>query len=135
MFNSKSAVIALAALAAAPATAATLYTDADGTFTNIVSVSPGVYGAEIREGRPGARTWELGVGTQTSNGGTFNQGEIEWADFDADDNKASFSMSWNAGVVSTSIGDTTVSYDANWQFGLVQVEACRLVSYVPQLLL
>jgi hypothetical protein len=80
--------------------------------TPLVSVNPGVYGIEIRGGRPGAADWELGVGTQTSNAGTFSQGNINWGN-----DPLNFEFVWGPNEVSAMIGGLTRTWQANWEIG------------------
>jgi hypothetical protein len=95
------------AVLAAPASAASLVIDGvDGTFTSLQPRSPGVYGVELRGGRPGAADWEIGVGNQTSVGGKFNQGEFNWA---ASSDPYAFNLSWTASGLSITVGGVTVT--------------------------
>ena len=88
-----------------------------GSYEKINQRSPGTYGIEVRGGYDNpARTWELGVGTHTSNRGTFNEGHINWGV--DNDNIFDFSINWELGSqVTATIGDKVVSYDADWVMG------------------
>lgn len=107
-----------ALIAAAPAAAATfnVVTEADGTITPVVSVSPGVYGVEVQGGQRG--NWNFGVGTQTSNAGTFAQhNRLNWgaASLDA---PLAYSVTWTPGsLVEATIGGVTLQWQADWQSG------------------
>jgi hypothetical protein len=67
--------------------------------------TPGVYGVELRGGS--GSTWEIGVGRGTSQGGNFNQADINWGTIGT---PHTFSLTWNASGISITIGSTTVSY-------------------------
>ena len=98
------AVLALAA----PATASVslVVNGVDGTYTQLQSRSPGVYGVELRGGRAGAADWEIAAGNWTSVSGKFNQGEFNWA---ASTNPYDFSLSWTASGLSITVGGVTVT--------------------------
>lgn len=102
-------------LAPQQASAATLrFAEAnEGTFASLVSVNPGAYGFEGRGGDSnGLGTWELGVGTQTSVLGSFNQANFAW------NGSTPFEMSWVPGsLVSVKVGSTSLSYAADWLIG------------------
>lgn len=85
----------------------------EGTFTSLVSVNPGAYGFEGRGGDSGGpRTWELGVGTQTSVLGSFNQANFAWGGL------TPFEMSWVPGsLVSVKVGSTSLFYASDWLVG------------------
>jgi hypothetical protein len=104
----RSAVLLAAVSLSMPASAAvSLVVDGvDGTYTQLQPRSPGVYGVELRGGRPGARDWEIGVGNQTSNAGTFNQGEFDWT---ANEDIQLFSLTWQASGLSITIDNVTVT--------------------------
>lgn len=108
--------VALSALVSAqPVAASTLsFTDisSGGTYAPVQSVSPGFYGAEMRGGRAGRADWEIGVGEQTSNPGSFNQGEYGWGA-----EPVSFSMDWSGSSMNVTVGDTSVSRDFSWTLG------------------
>jgi hypothetical protein len=101
------AALLAAALVSVPASATvSLVVDGvDGTFTSLIPRTPGVYGVELRGGRPGAADWEVGVGSQTSVGGSFNQGEFNWASATSH----TFSMAWLPSGLSFTIGGRTVT--------------------------
>jgi hypothetical protein len=107
--------LTLSAFGAESVSASTLsFTDVTtgGTYAPVQSVSPGFYGAEIRGGRAGRADWELGVGEQTSNLGTFNQGEHTWAT-----EPVSFSMDWSGSSMNINVGNSSVSRDFSWTLG------------------
>lgn len=113
-FGLAAAAMAGSAALAAPAAAITFVQDGvDGQFSSLVSVDPGAYGFEGRGGDSGGfATWELGVGTQTSFGGSFNQANFDWS------GEHPFQISWIPDTeVSVSVGDTTITYGADWQVG------------------
>lgn len=85
-------------------------------FTKVEPVNPGIYGLEARGGRNGTRgDWEIGVGTNTSVPGNFNQGQYEWGTADT---LHDFFMEWMPNNnVTVTIGGQTVSYDADWKIG------------------
>ena len=90
--------------------------NADITDVALINpTSPGVYGVELRGGRAGARDWEIGVGTQTSNRGTFNQGEFSWNSTLG--SPFSFLLDWDTTRLSVTVGGITLSYNADWVFG------------------
>lgn len=103
-------------LAATPAAQAATFVEdgVDGSFTSLFSVQPGEYGFEARRGDSGGfATWELGVGTQTSNTGTFNEANFDWGT-----TPHPFEMTWTPGSeVSVTVGSTTLSYAADWLVG------------------
>lgn len=96
-------------VASAPAMALSLVTE---DVSSLVSVNPGVYGIEIRGGRNGRADWELGVGTQTSNPGSFNQAELTW-----DTDPKTFELVWSHNLVSATIGNVSQSWSADWLIG------------------
>lgn len=121
-----SAVAAIAtfglALSTVPAAQAVtlITTETAGTFETLVSRNPGVYGFEARGGYASspARTWEVGVGTHTSQPGDFAQGDINWLDDNDVPILYDFALSWKPGsAVTATIGDQTVTYQADWQVG------------------
>ena len=103
--------VAAASIFGAAAHAAVVLVDplVDGVFTPLPNaVNPGVYGVEARRGdTPGNATWELGAGTQTSVGGTFEQAEFVWGD-----TAHPFTLTWNASTVSITVDATTVDFAA-----------------------
>ncbi|MBE7383051.1 MAG: PEP-CTERM sorting domain-containing protein [Leptolyngbya sp. SIO1E4] len=95
-----------------------VFSGPDGTFEKLVPVSPGTYGLEARGGRQGARDWEIGVGTQTSHAGTFSENKYFDDDWGDGSTLHDLMMTWMPGEkVQVTIGDTTVSYEADWQVG------------------
>lgn len=101
-----SAVLASFVALSSPAAAVSqVVPGVDGTYTQLQPRSPGVYGVELRGGRPGARDWEIGVGNWTSNAGTFNQGEYDWTSASTH----SFNLAWNASGLSITVGNVTVN--------------------------
>lgn len=68
--------VGMTTFAAASADAA-IFRDDSADFTVGVETNPGVHGLEVR-GAYNTRSWELGVGTQTSNTGTFSQADFVW---------------------------------------------------------
>ncbi len=106
-------ILPLAALAvfafSAPAMAVTQVTPGvDGDLVTVNPPSgPGVYGVETRIGNPG--NWKIGVGTQTSNPGTFSEANFNWG---PDGTFHDFSLSWTAGGIRFTVGSTTVSFAA-----------------------
>lgn len=106
--------VALLAAPAAHGAVISVVPSVDGTYTDAVPVSPGIYGVELRGGDSGgAATWEIGVGPQTSVPGSFSQGNLDWgASFPT---LLPFSLSWTpAGTVSIDINGTIVSRAAAW---------------------
>jgi hypothetical protein len=104
------ALLSLAVLAT-PASAASLVVNGvDGTFTSLRPRNPGVYGVELRGGLPGAADWEIGVGNQTSVGGSFNQSDFDWA---ASPDPYAFNLSWTASGLSITVGGVTVTDAGN----------------------
>ncbi|MBD0335431.1 MAG: PEP-CTERM sorting domain-containing protein [Cyanobacteria bacterium Co-bin13] len=109
-FATAAAAIALSPQVASAATLSFVQPEVAGTFTPLVPVNPGEYGFEGRGGSP--TTWELGVGTQTSFGGSFNEADFVW------DAPQPFEMTWAPGsLVSVTVGTTSLSYSADWQVG------------------
>lgn len=74
------AAVSVLALGAAEAAVVDITgTTQAGTFQSFGTPgAPGVQGAELRGGRDGNRDWEIGVGAQTSVGGQFLQGQLDW---------------------------------------------------------
>jgi hypothetical protein len=101
-------VLAAAATAAAPADAAVTQVKpgVDGSYVQLEPRAPGVYGVELRGGRPGARDWEIGVGNWTSHSGTFNQGEYDWT---ANGGTQSFELTWLGSGLTMKVGGITVT--------------------------
>ena len=101
---------ALALLAAGTASASILDVTGDPTFVSFHGGGTGTYGLETRGGRDGAQDWEIGVGSQTSNSGTFAQGEFTWTT----GTLVSFAYDYGvteANKATVTIGSTSVSYD------------------------
>jgi hypothetical protein len=103
---------ALAGLAAvalsAPAAAVTLVTpDVDGTYVQLESRSPGVYGVETRIGNPG--NWTVGVGEHTSVSSMFAQANYNWG---PQGTFHDFNLTWTASGLSFTVGSTTRTWDA-----------------------
>jgi hypothetical protein len=98
------AVASLVAVASPAWAVSQVFPGVDGTFTQLQPRSPGVYGVELRGGVAGAADWEIGVGNQTSNPGTFNQGEYNWASASTH----AFNLVWNASGLSITVGNVTV---------------------------
>ncbi|MEO1093991.1 MAG: PEP-CTERM sorting domain-containing protein [Cyanobacteria bacterium J06638_28] len=95
-----------------------VFSGPDGTFEKLVPRSPGIYGLEARGGRKGARDWEIGVGTHTSVSGQFSENKYFDDDWGDGSTFHDLVMTWNPGeMVSVTIGDTTVSYEADWEVG------------------
>ncbi|MBD2257260.1 hypothetical protein [Pseudanabaena sp. FACHB-2040] len=109
-FAIAAAAITLSAQAAPAATLSFVQPGDGGTFRPLVPVAPGEYGFEGRGGSP--TTWELGVGTQTSVVGSFNEADFAWGALQP------FEMTWAPGsLVSVTVGTTSLSYSADWLVG------------------
>ncbi|MDJ0517648.1 MAG: PEP-CTERM sorting domain-containing protein [Trichodesmium sp. MO_231.B1] len=105
------------------------FTGDAGSYQTRYDVQPGVYGVEVRSGKTKInQDWQLGVGTQTSNSGTFSEKRgLEWLNPDPDPdndnidniyNIYDFSINWEVGSkVTANIGDEEVSYEADWEMG------------------
>ncbi len=112
------ALALLAALAlAAPAQAATVQLVSDPSrVTPLVTPPSGTYGVALRGGNSGngPNSWELGVGTQTGTGGSFVSADLIWPTLPT---MSAFTMTWNAGLVTMTVGSTTRTWAAAWQQG------------------
>ncbi len=95
-----------------PALAAvTLVTPGVGEFVVQAPFDPngaGLYGVEVRSGKPGAQDWEIGVGSGTSQAGHFNQGQATWVT----GVDQAFSLTWTASSLSFTLNGVTTVTDA-----------------------
>jgi hypothetical protein len=103
---------AVIGLAAVPAGAAVVQVDPPVTGSFVATPPPsgtGTYGVELRQGDSGGRrTWEIGVGQQTSNTGTFNSANYNWGAADGS-TLHDFTLVWSATGLSITVGGTTVT--------------------------
>jgi hypothetical protein len=82
-----------------------------------ITAGTGTFGVELRGGNGATNgDWEIGVGRQTSVGGGFNQGQINWGCVTTNQNPQTgcgtvlpFTLNWTPTALSITIGSVTTS--------------------------
>lgn len=128
------AVAALALAGTANAAVTNITGTAQGdSFTSFAGDGAGTHGLETRGGRAGARDWELGLGTGTSQPGKFVQAEWDWDDEFLDVMQWAFEYDYNGGTsefriwdaASSRPGAATLSFGGLSQGNAIEVFAKR----------
>lgn len=101
------------------------------SFTSFAGPGPGTHGLETRGG---GGSWELGLGTATSQSGGFNQAEWSWDDATLDAGQWAFEYDYNAGTSELRMWDAltgtrpvaaTLSFSGMSQGNAVEIFAKR----------